>query len=157
MGSAEKGVCSDWSQVNDPCNPGNADGILQLSPDNEWRLYSQYPYNDTHGGYEGNVRDALSFLNDIANSWEREGIERRFSDIPNGDAVKLLLYYNAGGNPIDMYAYGNQGNPEYLTHVAEHLIDSSFGDFYEDPELAADLIYAQEILDAAIEQHKTDP
>jgi RHS repeat-associated protein len=47
MGSAEKGVCSDWSQVNDPCNPGNADGILQLSPDNEWRYKSGYAYNDT--------------------------------------------------------------------------------------------------------------
>jgi hypothetical protein len=153
MGSAEKGVCSQWSQVNDPCNPGNADGILQLSPDNEFRYRSGYSYNDTYGGFEGNVRDAILFLKEISTTWRRSGIEDRFSNIPNGSSVKLLLYYNGGQNPVLLYANGG-GNQQYLSHVAKYLEDSPFGCQYIDRQLASNLREAQKVLDNRVKEYK---
>ena len=153
MGSAEKGVCSQWSQVHDPCNPGNTDGIMQITPDNTWRYHSGYPYNDTFGGYEGNVHDFVLFMNDIYAHWSREGIESRFSNIPSGTTVKLLLYYNGGSNPIDTYAHGG-GNPQYLNAVANYLDNSPFGCQYDNSKLASDLRGAQLKLNDAVTAYK---
>jgi len=152
MGSAEKGVCSNWSQVHDPCNPGNADGIMQISPDNAWRYHSGYAYNDTYGGFEGNVQDAILFLRDIAANYRREGIEKTFGGLPSGDSVKILLYYNAGHNPIVEYANGG-GNQQYLSQVARYLEDSPFGCQYVDLKLASDLRAAQIVLDDRVKEY----
>jgi hypothetical protein len=157
MGSAEKGVCSDWSQVHDPCNPGNADGILQISPDNQFRYASGYAYNDTYGGFEGNVRDAIMYLNEISKNYHRQGIDDHFTNIPSSASVKLLLYFNGGGNPIATYAGlipDKKGNQNYLSDVARYIENSPFGCQYNDAQLALDLRSAQSIVDRRVVEVK---
>ncbi|MBI9049162.1 MAG: RHS repeat-associated core domain-containing protein [Anaerolineaceae bacterium] len=154
IASAEKGVASNWSQVHDPHNPGNTDGFFQITPDNEWRWNAGYPYNDTYGGFEGIVVDAISYLSDISENWERQGIEENFSDIPSGETVKLLLYFNGGTSPVGMYASEEGGNQDYLTAVSKYLLDSPFGCLYNDESLANDLLSAQVLLNERVKEVK---
>jgi len=157
MGAAEKGICSHWSQVHAPCNPGNTDGIMQVTDSTGRKYDSGYAYNDTYGGYEGNVNDAIAYLNDVS-GYAMQGIEETYTPMDGGKSIRLLLYYNAGSNPRGTYLEGLQkgykpgdpewiwGNPQYLHDVAEQLRDSPFGPNYNDPILAAELEQAQDNL-----------
>jgi hypothetical protein len=154
MGSAERGVCSDWSQVTDKCNPGNTDGIMQVTYDSHFKYRTGYPYNDNYGGFEGNVRDSILLMRYISTNYRTEGIEKRFSDLQSSASVKLLLYYNGGPYPIVMYESGSGGNQQYLSQVAEYLDNSPFGCQYNDKQLASDLRAAQIVLDNRVKEYK---
>jgi hypothetical protein len=156
MGAAESGEYTEWNQ--EKLNGGGigSSGILQVDNlDYKWKSGTPpwHYYNNSATGFDNNVRDAISFLNDLAvNSATGKGhklVEETFSNLPSGDSIKLLIYYNGGAyDPIGTYRI-DLGNPYYLTKVAYYLEegpDFSFACQYADPQLAQDLRRGQEKL-----------
>jgi hypothetical protein len=159
MGAAESGAGHNWG--NEPADLGNYDGVLQVNDASGWKWQSgpsgNNMYMDNAIGYDNNVRDAIGYLNELS-GWKSD-LDQAFTGISSANAVKDLLYYNGGSDPVALYANaipGVTGNQNYLSSVAGYLesyVPKNFGSQYANPGLVADLRAAQKILNGLVANH----
>jgi hypothetical protein len=169
MAAAEGGADSGWdNEIITPSGPGNADakdGILQVTwvsgfkpgyPDAFGDIRTGYLYENNDQGFDGNVQDGIALLNDyyskLQNGLIGDGYGDAFENIPNSLAIKTILHYNGGSDPILTYSDpGNGGNKNYLSKVADYLekyVPSVFG--ISDTSSVQALRDAQQVLDGLL-------
>jgi uncharacterized protein YraI len=112
-----------WAQ------PKNGDGIMQVT------AASGYHKTFTHdrAGYDLAISSGCNYLSEFYNAY--------------GTYVQTALHYNTGPNSLYIYLGKNQGDRNYLSHVAGYLsnfISNIYG--LEDQNLADSLNRGQKIL-----------
>jgi len=89
-----------WAQ------PLNGDGIMQVTVASGYHEKSG-PYTHDQGGYDHAIKDGCDYLSAIYNTY--------------GSYVQAVVHYNSGPSTLYIYLGVNQGDRNYLSHVAEHL------------------------------------
>ena len=115
-----------WAQ------PTNGDGIMQVTLASGYHEKSG-PYTHDRNGYDHAINDGCDYLLELYNSY--------------GSRVQITLHYNTGPNSLYIYLGKNQGDWNYLSHVAEHLsnfVPNTYG--LQNPNLVSALNQGQNIL-----------
>ena len=86
-----------WSQ------PKNGDGIMQVTSGSG----HHHAYAHTREGYDLSIKDGCDYLLENYNTYDTY--------------VQAVLHYNAGPNSLYTYLDKNEGDREYLSHVAMQL------------------------------------
>lgn len=88
-----------WAQ------PTNGDGIMQVTPASGYD--KSKPYTEDNLGYDYAINDGCAYLNDL---YEK-----------SNSPVYATLHYNSGPNTLYIYLGKQQGDPNYLSKVADDL------------------------------------
>jgi hypothetical protein len=86
-----------WAQ------PANGDGIMQVTDSSGFHN----TFDRTQSGYDLAISSGCSYLSDLDNTY--------------GTYAQTVLHYNTGPNSLYIYLGKNQGDRQYLSHVADYI------------------------------------